>query len=79
MANQTLTNNPSLSDERIDALEARNAFQDDVIEQLNKELAIHQAQIAQLKEQLHLLAGRMRDMKGSTIASIDEETPPPHY
>ena len=29
----------------IESLETRNAFQDDIIEQLNKELSIHQEEI----------------------------------
>lgn len=64
---------------KIDSLESKQAFQDDIIEQLNHELMVHQQQIAELKEQLHLLTSRLKGMRGSNIASLDEETPPPHY
>jgi SlyX protein len=66
-------------DDRLDALESRNAFQDHVIEQLNQELAIHQEQIAELKAQLRLLAGRVKDLKGGSVMDLEDETPPPHY
>jgi SlyX protein len=66
-------------EERINALESRNLFQDDVIEQLSEELAVHQAQIAELKEQIQLVANRLKDA-GSLSSSKEEiEPPPPHY
>jgi len=65
--------------ERINNLEMRNAFQDDIIEQLNEELANHQAQIADLKEQLKLLAGRLKDIRSSDQGDDSPEPPPPHY
>ena len=37
----------SILEERINALESRNLFQDDVIEQLSEELAVHQTQLAE--------------------------------
>lgn len=65
--------------DRINNLEARNAFQDDVIEQLNEELANHQAQIADLKQQLILLAGRIKDIHSADQSDDTSEPPPPHY
>ena len=66
-------------EERINSLESRNLFQDDIIEQLSEELAVHQAQIAELKEQIQLVANRLKDA-GSFSSSKDEvEPPPPHY
>jgi SlyX protein len=64
---------------QVEALESRNAFQDDIIEQLNKELAIHQAQIAGLKEQLQLIAKRIKDSNSGQITKMEDEPPPPHY
>ncbi|QOL26608.1 SlyX family protein [Thalassotalea sp. LPB0316] len=65
---------------RIDALEARNAFQDDVIEQLNHELAVHQKDIAELKEHMKLIAQRIKSNSNSSImARPEDEPPPPHY
>ncbi len=66
--------------ERIDALEARNAFQDDVIEQLNQELAIHQQHIAELQEHIQLIAQRIKsNANNSIMARPEDEPPPPHY
>ena len=66
-------------EERINILESRNLFQDDIIEQLSEELAVHQAQIAELKEQIQLVANRLKD-SGSLSSGKDEiEPPPPHY
>lgn len=66
-------------EERINALESRNIFQDDVIEQLSAELAVHQTLMADLKEQIQLVANRLKDA-GSLSSDKDEvEPPPPHY
>ena len=64
---------------RIESLEARNAFQDDVIEQLNHELSIHQVQLAELKENIRLIAARVKESASSTDTQVDVEPPPPHY
>lgn len=64
----------------IDALESRNAFQDDVIEQLNNELSVHQLEISALKSQLKLIASRIKDNNNTGQSqSQDIEPPPPHY
>ena len=64
---------------RIDELEAKIAFQDDVIEQLNTEIAIHQENISQLKDQLHLIIDKVKSLNVSQIARQEDEAPPPHY
>ena len=66
-------------EQRIDGLEARNVFQDDVIEQLSQELAVHQAQIAELKYQLQVIASRIKDSNTSGAIKDEIEPPPPHY
>jgi SlyX protein len=67
--------------ESVEALESRNAFQDDIIEQLNKELTIHQLEISELKSQLTLIANRIKDNMpvSGQDQSEDIEPPPPHY
>lgn len=65
--------------EKLEALESRNAFQDDVIEQLNQELSIHQKEIAELKYQLKLIANRMKEAGNSPSSAVEVEPPPPHY
>jgi len=64
---------------RIEALESRNAFQDDVIEQLNEEITVHQHQISELQQQLQLLANRVKDASPEQFDKEEVEPPPPHY
>lgn len=65
--------------QRIDNLEARNAFQDDVIEQLNAELAVHQEQLSSLQFQFSTLAERFKTMQQPAVGKLEDEPPPPHY
>jgi len=66
-------------EERINGLESRNLFQDDVIEQLSEEVAVHQVQIAELKEQIQLVASRLKDAGNASSDKEEIEPPPPHY
>lgn len=66
-------------EQRIETLEAKNAFQEDLIEQLNREITIHQATLAEMKEHLHLVAQRVKDMAPSNLMKAEDEPPPPHY
>lgn len=66
-------------EERINILESRNLFQDDVIEQLSEELAVHQTQLAELKEQIQLVANRLKDSGALSSGKEEIEPPPPHY
>ncbi len=77
--NKQQEQNICVLEERINALESRNLFQDDAIEQLSEELAVHQTLISELKEQIQLVANRLKDA-GSVSSGKDEiEPPPPHY
>lgn len=64
---------------RIEALEVRNAFQDDVIEKLNQELSVHQTEIAELKQQLTLIANKIKENTPTQSLTEEVEPPPPHY
>ena len=66
-------------EDRIDSLESRNVFQDDVIEQLSEELAVHQAELAELKQQIQLVANRIKDAGNLSSSQEEVEPPPPHY
>ncbi len=66
-------------EERVDSLESRNVFQDDVIEQLSEELAAHQHEIAELKQQIQLVANRLKDAGSLSSDKEEVEPPPPHY
>lgn len=63
----------------IESLETRNAFQDDIIEQLNKELAVHQEEIFELKQQLKIIVNRIKDSQSNSSDKQEIEPPPPHY
>ena len=69
----------NILEERINALESRNLFQDDAIEQLSEELAVHQVQISELKEQIQLVANRLKDAGSLSSSKEEAEAPPPHY
>ncbi|MEY8197825.1 MAG: SlyX family protein [Colwellia sp.] len=77
--NKQQEKNICVLEERINALESRNLFQDDVIEQLSEELTIHQAKITELKEQLKLVANRLKDAGNMSSDNEEVEPPPPHY
>ena len=78
MTTETSKNIIELRDS-VEALESRNAFQDDIIEQLNNELAVHQLEISALKSQQKLIASRIKDNTAEQGQSQDIEPPPPHY
>lgn len=64
---------------RIDSLETKLAFQDDVIEQLNSEITTLNLNQQTISRQITLLAEKVSTQKSSMVASETEETPPPHY
>jgi SlyX protein len=65
-----------LSD-RIDALEARLAFQDDTIETLNLTITAQWQQIDALTRQIAGLREHLREAEANAPAPANE--PPPHY
>jgi len=77
--NNQIPENISILEQRIDTLETRNLFQDDVIEQLSEELAVHQSQLAELKHQIQLVANRLKDAGSLSSEKDSVEPPPPHY
>ena len=79
MADKPLATSIESLESSIEALESRNAFQDDIIEQLNNELAIHQEEISNLKSQLKLIASRIKDNTPNQSTTEEIEPPPPHY
>ena len=66
-------------DERIQELEIRVAFQDDLLTSLNQQVhAAHQV-IAQLRADLLALRERVEGMKEGARGDPAQEPPPPHY
>lgn len=66
-----------MSDERLNDVETRVAFQDETIQKLDDALADQQKQIMDLRRMVDMLAGRLADLESGR----DEkpEPPPPHY
>ena len=66
--------------ERLDELESRLAFQDDLIESLNEVVARQDREIALLTQRLADLATKFEDLAASAapVAGTGHE-PPPHY
>ncbi|MCC8365651.1 MULTISPECIES: SlyX family protein [Xenorhabdus] len=66
-------------EQRFEQLETKLAYQEMTIEELNQEVRKQQVEIDRLKEQLKLMAERLKTHQSSIIAPMSEETPPPHY
>ncbi len=64
---------------RLDELEMRVAFQDDIINTLSEQLAKQEMELRELWEAKRLLHKQLKEMAPSNIRSEEEEVPPPHY
>lgn len=64
---------------RVMELENKIAFQEHTIEELNEALVSQQFMLDKLQRQLRHLAQKLQGIQPSNIASLAEETPPPHY
>ncbi|MBZ2167574.1 MULTISPECIES: SlyX family protein [Marinobacter] len=64
---------------RMDELEVRLAFQDDIINTLSDQLAKQELELRELWEAKRLLHKQVRELSPSNIKSEEDETPPPHY
>nr|WP_249815243.1 SlyX family protein [Bradyrhizobium sp. 142] len=72
-----VTNEIRTLSERIDALEARLAYQDDTIETLNQTITAQWKQIDALTRQLVQLGERLQEAEANTPGAANER--PPHY
>lgn len=66
-------------DERIERLESRLAYAEYTIELLNDEVTTQGRELDRLKHHMQLLVDKLKSVQPSQIASMAEETPPPHY
>ncbi|EMP57000.1 SlyX protein [Marinobacter santoriniensis NKSG1] len=64
---------------RLDELETRLAFQDDLINTLSEQLARQELDIRELWDAKRQLHKQLKEVSPSNIRSEEEETPPPHY
>ena len=60
-------------------LETKVAFQEQTIDELNQALIHQQFALDKLQLQVRQLAEKLSGIQPSNIASLSEETPPPHY
>ena len=65
--------------ERLETLESRLAYAEYTVEQLNEEVTTQGRELDRLKHQIQLLVDKLQSVQPSQIASMAEETPPPHY
>jgi SlyX protein len=66
-------------EQRIENLESRLMFQDDLIEQLNQSLIEQHLDIRKLTLMVERMSHQLEDIQQPLIADASEETPPPHY
>ncbi|MDG6897465.1 SlyX protein [Actinobacillus delphinicola] len=64
---------------RVTELETKIAFQEKTIEELNDVMVQQQFMLDKMQRQLRHLADKLKGVQSSNIASLAEETPPPHY
>ena len=64
---------------RLAELETKLAFQEQLLDELNQALIHQQFDLDKMQRQLRHLAAKLKDVQPSNIASMAEETPPPHY
>lgn len=64
---------------RLDELETRIAFQDDLINTLSEQVARQELDIRELWEAKKQLNTQLKEVSSSNIRKEEEEAPPPHY
>lgn len=79
MTQSTINDSIKALHDKIEVLESRNAFQDDLIEQLNSALTVYQHELSEMKFQVTLIANRVKDSSNGSGISTEAEAPPPHY
>ncbi|MDU5823399.1 MAG: SlyX family protein [Haemophilus parainfluenzae] len=66
--------NQQILEDRIAELEMKIAFQEQLLDELNQALVQQQFDMDKIQLQLRYLAGKLKDMQPSNIASQAEET-----
>lgn len=66
-------------DERITDLEIRLAYQDDLLETLNRVVAEQQQSISLMQMEIQHLYQKMKTLEPAAVRPLEDEPPPPHY
>lgn len=66
-------------EERLISLETRVAYQENMLEELNKIIFRQEEQIEKLRHTVVKLHEKYAALSTSTVGDISEESPPPHY
>lgn len=64
---------------RLEELEARFAFQEQTIEDLNQAVTAQMTEIAELKRRLGMMGEQIREIGEHPALAQAPEPPPPHY
>jgi len=67
------------TEEKINELEIKLAFQDDLLNSLNEIVTRQDKEILNLWAANRLLKQNMNEIKSDNIETSNEEAPPPHY
>ena len=73
------TMSPQALTGRVDDLEVRAAYQDQMIEDLNKVVLDQWTALEKMGRRMAALEDRLRDVQASVGADGQDEPPPPHY
>ncbi|MFL0810681.1 MAG: SlyX family protein [Agarilytica sp.] len=68
-----------MNEEKVIELESRLAFQEDMLEGLNKHIASQENEIIVLHRQLQHLNSKIKSLENAVGEADDENVPPPHY
>jgi SlyX protein len=68
-----------MQEDRIIELEIKVAYQEDLIQELNKIVVQHQQQISRLEATCKLLNERIGSLSNMVNAENNDDQPPPHY
>ncbi|PTQ89692.1 SlyX family protein [Agitococcus lubricus] len=66
-------------EQRIIDLEIKQAFQEELLDTLNRIVIEQQQQITLLQAQVKLVYQQLKSLQPSNIALSTEDAPPPHY
>jgi SlyX protein len=67
------------TDQRLEAIESKQAFQEDAIEVLNEVIIKQQKEIDKLHAKIAHLDALLQQPDEGAVGDISKEPPPPHY